>query len=526
VNLFKAASTVSLFTLASRITGLGRELCMAHYLGVGVVTDAFNVAFRIPNLLRRLFAEGAFTQAFVPVLAQTRAQEGNQATLELAARVALLLCSVLLGISFLGILGAPLWVWAMASGLQKTPHTFELTILLTRCLFPYIFFISLVALLSGVLNVWQRFAIPAVTPVLLNLSMMAGTVYGVPYLAQHGLEPALGLAGGVLLGGLLQLGLQIGMLHRLGLWLPQGWRAILTGRLLRAAWQDPRPRRIARLMTPALLGVGVAQISLLINTQIASYLGPGCVSWLSYADRLMEFPTALLGVALGVVLMPQLARAKAHGDSTRYRQLLDWGLKWVAILGLPCALALGLLAQALVSTLYYHGAFSSHDVHETALAVSAYGMGLLGLVGIKVLAPGYYANQDLKTPVRIAVFILVLTQVLNGLFVPWFNQAGLALSIGLGAVMNAGLLLRGLIVRGHYRFEKDWLVFMRQIAGGNLVLFFAWMYIQGQIDWLHLSSSWRLGALTLVTLASLGLYGGTLFILGFRWRPFLNLMRE
>ncbi|MEY3462033.1 MAG: murein biosynthesis integral rane protein MurJ, partial [Pseudomonadota bacterium] len=301
---------------------------MASTFGASAMTDAFNVAFRIPNLFRRLFAEGAFSQAFVPVLAATKAREGEEATRLLVDKVASLLVGALLLTCVLGVAGAPVLVWAMASGLQQSPRGFEAAVFMTRWMFPYIGFMSLVALSAGVLNTWKRFAVPAATPVLLNLSMIAAAWLGAPWLKTQGVEPIYALGAGVMLGGLLQLGVQIPALLRLGM-LP---RINLRMAGVRAAWDDPATRSIARLMLPALLGVSVAQISLLINTQIASHLQTGSVSWLTYADRLMEFPTALLGVALGVVLMPQLAAARAANDTQKYSAMLDWGLRLVVLL--------------------------------------------------------------------------------------------------------------------------------------------------------------------------------------------------
>ncbi|MGL4807961.1 MAG: murein biosynthesis integral membrane protein MurJ, partial [Giesbergeria sp.] len=351
MTLFKAASTVSLLTLASRVTGLVRDLLMASVFGANALTDAFNVAFRIPNLFRRLFAEGAFSQAFVPVLAATKTQYGEEATRVLIRSVATALAWALVLACVLGVLGAPVLVWLLASGLRQNPEGYDAAVLMTRWMFPYIGFMSMVALSAGVLNTWKRFAVPAATPVLLNLCMIAAAWWGAPLLAARGVEPIYAMAGGVMLGGVLQLAAQVPALHRMGL-LP---RIGVTWGAVRAAWQTEQVRRILTLMAPALLGVGVAQLSLMINTQIASYLAPGSVTWLFYADRLMEFPTALLGVALGVVLTPQLASAKAADDGARYSAMLDWGLRMVVLLAVPCAVALLTFAQPLVATLFHHG---------------------------------------------------------------------------------------------------------------------------------------------------------------------------
>ena len=520
VSLFKSASTVSLLTLASRITGLGRELLMASMFGASAMTDAFNVAFRIPNLFRRLFAEGAFSQAFVPVLAASKQQHGDAATHLLVDRVATLLAWALLLTCVLGVAGAPILVWAMASGLQKSPRGFEAAVFMTRWMFPYIAFMSLVALAAGVLNTWKRFALPAATPVLLNLSMIGAMVWGSPWFARHGLEPIYALTAGVMLGGLLQLGAQIWGLRRLGL-LPRiglGWSA------LRQAWADPGTRRIGRLMAPALLGVSVAQISLLINTQIASHLAPGSVSWLTYADRLMEFPTALLGVALGVVLTPQLAAARAAQDADRYSAMLDWGLRLVVLLALPCAVALLTFSKPLVSVLYHYGAFTERDVAQTTTALMGYGVGLLGLVAIKVLAPGFYASQDIRTPVKIAVVVLVITQLFNLALVPLLQHAGLALAIGLGALINALWLLLGLMRRGSYRPSPGWGLFLLRVVLASALLAAFLLLAGGAFDWtaMRTHSLQRIGLMALVLLGSSALYFIALRLCGTNLRQLLQ----
>jgi putative peptidoglycan lipid II flippase len=519
VSLFRSASVVSAFTLASRVTGLARELLIAALFGASALTDAFNVAFRIPNLFRRLFAEGAFSQAFVPVLAATRAEHGDERTRAAIDDVATALAAVLLLFSVLGVMAAPWLVWALASGLQQGPG-FEAAVTMTRWMFPYIGFMSMVALSAGILNTYKRFAVPAATPVLLNVSVIAAAWLGAPWLSAQGIGAIYALPAGVMLGGALQLGIQIPALRRLGM-LP---RIRLNPQALRQAWQDDATRRILRLMGPALLGVGVAQISLLINTQIASHLAAGSVSWLSYADRLMEFPTALLGVALGVVLMPQLAAAKATGDQQRYAEMLDWGLRLVLLLALPCAAALLLFAQPLVAVLYHYGAFTDRDVQQTTLSLTGYGVGLLGLVAIKVLAPGFYASQDIRTPVRIAVVVLLITQGLNLVLVPWLQHAGLALSIGLGALVNALWLLLGLLRRGSYQPQPGWLRFAVQVVVATALLSALLWWAAHHLQWVALRDQpWvRVGQMLAVLVASALLYFGVLWVLGLRLKAFLK----
>lgn len=516
MNLLRAASTVSLFTLASRITGLGRELIIAATFGASAWTDAFNVAFRIPNLLRRLFAEGAFSQAFVPILAATRSRDGDEATQRLIDAVATVLFWLLLLLSVLGVVFAPAVVWLMASGLEA----FDDAVVMTRLMFPYIACMSLVALSAGVLNTWKRFAIPAVTPVLLNLCVIGAAWLLVPRFRAWGIEPVYALGVGVMAGGIAQLALQVPALMRIGA-LPRIGVSVAN---MRAALNHPGLRRILQLMLPALLGVSVAQLSLLINTQIASHVGVGAVSWLTYADRLMEFPTALLGVALGVVLLPQLSAAQAIDDGLAYSGLLDWGLRLVVLLALPCAMALIVFPTPLVASLYNYGAFGSQDVQMTVLALMGYGIGLMGLVGVKVLAPGFYARQDIKTPVRIAIAMLVLTQLMNVAFVPWLGHAGLALSIGLAALCNAALLLIGLRRKGLYTPLPGWPGFGWRVGVATALMGAGLAWAERTIDWVALGAQplERIGVLALSLLGAAVVYFGALLALGLPLRQFMR----
>ena len=514
MNLFKAASTVSLLTLASRITGLVREQLIAAAFGASAATDAFNVAFRIPNLLRRLFAEGAFSQAFVPVLAATRERDGDAATHKLIDAVASILAFALVLTCVAGMAGAPVLVWMIGSGLKE----FDLAATMTRWMFPYIAFMSMVALSAGILNTWKRFAVPAVTPVLLNLAVIAAAWWGAPLFARWGLNPVLALAAGVMLGGTLQAAIQIPALRAIGC-MPRfsfGFAA------LRGAWRHPGVKRVLGLMAPALLGVSVAQISLLINTQIASHVGVGAVSWLTYADRLMEFPTALLGVALGVVLLPQLSAAQARQDMQAYSDMLDWGLRVLVLLALPCAVALIVFPKALVAVLFHYGQFQPQDVTQTTRALMGYGVGLMGLVGVKVLAPGFYARQDIRTPVRIAIVVLIATQAMNTVLVPWLGHAGLALSIGLGALLNASWLLVGLRRGKVYQPRPGWRVFLLRVllACAALGALLAWA--ARAIDWITLQAQWaqRAGWMAAVLGGAALLYFAVLLLCGLRLSHF------
>lgn len=514
MSMLRAAATVSSLTLLSRITGLARDILIARAFGAGALTDAFWVAFRIPNLLRRLFAEGAFAQAFVPILGEVRQQHESEAVKTLLDRVAITLFLVLSLTTILGIIGAPWVVMAMASGLTE-PHRaadFESAVWMTRIMFPYIICMSLVAFASGVLNTWRRFAVPAFTPVLLNLSMIGSSLL----ISDWFTKPIYALAAGVMLGGLCQLAVQWWALSRLGL------RPRLVGPI-QPALKDPLVRRIMKQMLPATLGVSVAQISLLINTNIATWLTPGSVTWLSFADRLMEFPTALIGVALGTVLLPSLSKAHAQPDNQHhYSQLLDWGLRLMLLLGLPAALCMVLMSEALVATLFHYGAFSAADVSQTRLAVMAYSVGLVGLLTIKILAPGFYAKQDIRTPVKIAIVILILTQLLNVVLVPALAHAGLALAIGIGACLNALALYVGLRRKGIYQPGGGWFAFFLRQACGLITMAIPLWYASSHLDWMGLQSTpWLRVVWLFAVLSAAGFtYLATLWVLGMRLKHF------
>ena len=516
MNLLRAASTVSLLTLGSRVTGLFSQLMIASMFGAGAWTDAYQAAFRIPNMLRRLFGEGAFSQAFVPILGESRVREGDEATSRLISAVATILFWALLATCVIGVVASPWVVWLMASGLAR----FDDAVLMTRIMFPYIGFISLVALSAGILNTWRHFAVPAASPVLLNLSLIGCGWWLAPVFERWHIPGIYAMAAGVMLGGILQLAVQvpvlwkIGQLPRIGL----GWKSI------RAAWVHPGVHRVLRQMGPALIGVSVAQFSLFINTQIASHLAVGSISWLGYADRLMEFPTALLGVALGVVLIPQLSSAQGRGDSEAYSGLLDWGMRIVVMLALPCAVALLVFPKPLVAVLFHRGAFGEADVQQTVAALMGYGVGLMGLVGIKILAPGFYARQDIRTPVTIAVSVLVLTQLMNLVLVPVFAHAGLALSIGIGALINVGWLFIGLRRCGAYRPAPGWAGFLARVVVSTALLGALLAFANQRIDWIGLQAhGWqRAGWLALCLTGAGLLYFGSLLALGLKLRQFVR----
>ncbi|HSQ06165.1 MAG TPA: murein biosynthesis integral membrane protein MurJ [Chromatiaceae bacterium] len=494
-------------TLISRILGFVRDLVVARIFGADAATDAFFVAFRIPNLMRRLFAEGAFSLAFVPVLSEYRAKRAPAELRRFLDDTAGTLGLALLLITVLGILGAPLLVLAFAPGFADDPGQRVLAADMLRLTFPYVLFISLTALAGGILNTFGRFGVPAFTPVLLNLVLIACALW----LAPHMERPIVALAWGVLIAGVVQLAFQVPFLARLGL-LPRP----------RFNPRDPGVRRMLGLIGPSLLGVSVAQINMLLSTLLASFLAAGSISWLYYADRLMEFPLGVLGVAMGTVMLPKLSREHVGQSSEAFSRTLDWALRWVLLLGLPAALGLALLAGPLFVTLFYSDAFGITDVHMAGQALTAYGFGVLGFLGVMVLAPGYYARQQTRAPVRIALVSMLVNLILS-LALMWpLGHAGLALATTLAALVNAGLLLRGLRLDGVYRPRPGWRRLLAQGFGAGLVmaLLLTWACPPTEA-WLALGHGTR--ALELLTWIGLGAlaYGVSLLALGLRPRDLM-----
>jgi putative peptidoglycan lipid II flippase len=506
MNLLRVLAAVSSLTMVSRVLGYARDFLIARIFGASLATDAFFVAFKIPNLLRRMFAEGAFSQAFVPILSEFRNRQPAEATRTLIDSVATLLFLALMGTAALGIAVAPLIVHVTAPGFAADPAKFELTVTMLRITFPYIGFISLVALAAGILNTWGRFSVPAITPALLNVSFIVAALY----FAERFDPPVVALAWAVFAGGALQLAFQVPFLLKLRL-LPR-WRLDFS---------HPGLRRVLLLMAPAAFGVSVSQISLLINQVFASFLPTGSVSWLYYADRLMELPAGVLGVALGTILLPSLSKYHAQADPGGYARLLDWGLRLTVLLAVPAAAALAVLALPLISSLFLYGRFAAEDAWMTRQALMAYSLGLVGMILVKILAPGFYARQNVVMPVKIGVATLVATQAMNLAFVGPLRHAGLALSIGLGACLNAGLLFYFLRRGGIYAPQPGWAVFLLKVGASvglmSVVLFAA----MGDPGW-WISAPWEKKLAAMLGLVALGTaaYGICLAAFGFRPRHF------
>ncbi|AKJ42448.1 murein biosynthesis integral membrane protein MurJ [Pragia fontium] len=506
MNLLKSLAAVSSMTMVSRVLGFARDAIVARAFGAGMATDAFFVAFKLPNLLRRIFAEGAFSQAFVPILAEYKTQHGEEATRTFISYVSGLLTLVLALVTFLGIVAAPWVIWVTAPGFSDEPEKFALTTELLRITFPYILLISLASLAGAILNTWNRFSVPAFAPTLLNVSMIGFALFGAPYFD----PPVVALAWAVVVGGILQLLYQLPHLKKIGMLV-----------LPRINLKDSGVWRVMKQMGPAILGVSVSQISLIINTIFASFLASGSVSWMYYADRLMELPSGVLGVALGTILLPSLAKSFSSGNSEEYSSLMDWGLRLCFLLALPCSVALGVMSEPLIKSLFQYGQFSAHDAAMTRQALIAYSIGLMGLILVKVLAPGFYSRQDIKTPVRIAIFTLCATQLMNLAFIGPLKHAGLALSIGIAACINAGLLYWQLHKRQYFQPKAGWGSFFLKLIAALLVMTAAligMMYVMPA--WDEGNMLMRILRLLLVVVVGVVAYFGTLAALGFRIRDF------
>ncbi|MFW5451692.1 MAG: murein biosynthesis integral membrane protein MurJ [Methylophagaceae bacterium] len=453
-KLFKSTAVVSSMTFISRILGFIRDIVIARLFGAGLGADVFFVAFKIPNFLRRLFAEGAFSQAFIPVLAEYR-QRGDRDLKDLIASTSGTLAGILFIITAIGVIAAPLLIMVFAPGFIDDPHKIGLAGDLLKITFPYIFFISLTGLAGAILNSFGKFAGPAFTPVFLNISLIVSALW----LSPHFAEPVTALAWGVFVGGVVQLLFQIPFLINIGQLPKPRW-----------GWQDSGVQKIIKLMIPAMFGVSVAQINLLLDTLLASFLVTGSISWLYYSDRLVEFPLGVFGIALSTVILPSLSKKHATASKAEFSHTIDWALRWVFIIGTPAAIGLIWLAEPLLLSLFQYGAFTPDDAHQASLSLMAYGLGLLPFIFIKVLAPGYFARQDTKTPVKIGIIALVTNMVLNIILMIQYAHVGLALATSLSAMLNAGLLYVGLRKIGVYQPDVGWGRFAIKLLLANVSL--------------------------------------------------------
>lgn len=500
-GLFSSSTIVSAMTMLSRVLGLARDVLIANYLGAGSSADAFFVAFKVPNFLRRLFAEGAFSQAFVPVLSEYK-KEGKVAVRELLRPVTGVLGFTTGLLCALAILFAPTVAWIFAPGFGDQPEKMALTAQMMRITFPYLFFVSLMACASGVLNTYKIFAPSAFAPVLLNLCLIFGLVVMSPMLD----FPSMALAWAVAIAGLLQLLLHLAFLAKmdLGVWPSFGWR-------------HPGLKKIMVLMAPALFGVSVSQINLLLDTVLASFLVDGSVSWLYYADRLVELPLGVFGIAIATVILPHLSAQHVDSSSAGFQGTLDWAIKWVLVLGTPAAFAMVLLAEPILVTLFYYGEFSTSDVQQSALALQAYSLALLPFMLIKVLATGYFSRQDTRTPVKIGIIAMVVNMIANLSLIWSFQHVGLALATAISASLNGVLLYRGLARAKVYNLSHQTAIFFGKVIGASLVMVVVLRFFDLALaDWIEFSLWGRLARLCGLVVLGLLAFMGSLGLLGIR----------
>lgn len=505
-GLLRSSGVVGVMTMLSRVLGLVRDMVIARYFGAGTGADAFFVAFKIPNFLRRLFAEGAFSQAFVPVLSSYREGQSMSDVRRLVNAVAGTLGLVLLGITTVAMIGSPLLTWVFAPGFSDEPEKFALAADMLRITFPYLLLISLTAFAGAILNSYDRFAVPAFTPVLLNLVMIGAAIFLSPLMD----TPVMALAWGVFLAGALQLFFQLPFLMRLGL-MPRP----------KVDYRNEGVRRVLRLMAPALFGVSVSQLNLLLDTVLASFLQTGSVSWLYYSDRLSELPLGVFGVAIGTVILPNLSRKHAAEAPGQFAATVDWAIRAVLLIGVPAALALCLLAEPLLATLFHYGEVTDRDVVMSAQSLRAYSLGLLAFMLIKVLAPGFFARQDTRTPVRIGVIAMVSNMVFNLALIVPLAHAGLALATSLSAWLNATLLWRNLWREGAWQRQAGWLRFLAQLAAANAALAAVILLLGAPVSqWLAMTGMERAQAMAMLVGSGVVAYFAVLALVGVRVRHF------
>jgi len=510
MGLFRSTAIVSSMTMVSRVFGLLRDMVFTRIFGADAGTDAFLVAFKIPNFLRRLFAEGAFSQAFVPVLSGVKTDEGDEAVSDLVRHTLGTLAGILFFLTVFAAIAAPILVMIFAPGFIDQPEKFALTTDMLRITFPYIMFMSLTALSAGILNSYGKFAVPAFTPVLLNLSLIAAAIWLAPLME----VPIMALAWGVFIAGTVQLAFQIPFILKLGLLRWPRW-----------GWKHSGVRKILKLMLPGIFGSSVMQINLLFDTLIASFLVSGSVTWLYLSDRMVELPLGIFGIALATVILPNLSKKHTEGEPEAFSHMLDWALRWVMVIALPAAVALAVLAGPILSTLFLYGDFKAMDVEMAAISLLVYSAGLIGFIVVKVLAPGYFARQDTKTPVKVGLIAMVANMAMNVMFVVPMLQlgwsaphAGLALATSISSFINAGLLYRGLKKAGVYSPQTGWLKLLVQTGFAVTVMGILVYLAAGELSfWIEASASQRILQLSWIIPMGGASYFAMLWLSGVRF---------
>ena len=504
-QLLKSGIIVSSMTLLSRLLGLVRDIVMTYVLGAEWATDVFLVAQKIPNFLRRLFAEGAFSQAFIPVLSEYQTNNSADQVKKLISETAGTLSAILLVVAVIGVIGSPLLVSIFGPGFVGKEQEFELASLLLKITFPYILFISLTAFAGSILNSVGRFGVPAFTPVLLNLSIISAAVIVSPALPD---KTATAMAWGVFVAGISQLLLQLPFLWREGLLVRPRW-----------GWQSDGVQKILILMGPALFGVSVGQINLLLDTILASFLKTGSITWLYVSDRMLEFPLGIFGIAISTVILPSLSRQHASENKDEFNLTFNWGLRLVFLIGIPAAIGLFFMAEPIILTVFQNGKFTQNDAYLASLSLKAYIIGLMGFMLIKVLATGFYSRQDTKTPVKIGIIAMVTNMIFNlVLFFP-LQHVGLALATSISAILNATLLFINLRKKGVFIPDGRWKLWFSKLAIANLFLlgfiFFAMSAIE---NWQAWGIGERIKHMLWLISGSIGVYAISLFLLGVKMR--------
>ncbi|TQV86405.1 murein biosynthesis integral membrane protein MurJ [Aliikangiella coralliicola] len=505
-QLLKSGIIVSSMTFLSRILGLVRDIVMANLLGATWVTDVFLVAQKIPNFLRRLFAEGAFSQAFVPVLSEYQTNRELQEVKKLIAETAGTLGLVLSAVAFIGVIGSPLLVSLFGPGFVGKPDEFALASLLLKITFPYILFISLTAFCGSILNSVGRFAIPAFTPVLLNISMISAAIIVSPALPD---ATAMALAWGIFAAGVAQLLFQLPFLWREGLLVKPKW-----------GWRSDGVQKILTLMGPALFGVSVAQINLLLDTVIASFLEKeGSITWLYYSDRMLEFPLGIFAIAISTVILPSLSRQHVSNNAEDFNQTMNWGLRLVFLIGIPATIGLFMMSEPIILSVFQHGEFSLQSAHSTSLSLKAYIIGLLGFMLVKVLATGFFSRQDTKTPVKTGIIAMVTNMVFNLILFYPLEHVGLALATAISGLVNSSLLFINLRRAGVFKSDGRWKVWFIKLACANLVLIGFITAFMGDIElwqgWTMFERGWHMAVLVI---GAVGVYALSLIIFGVRMK--------
>ena len=502
--LLASGAVVSAMTMLSRVLGLVRDVVIANLLGASLAADVFLFAQKIPNFLRRLFAEGAFAQAFVPVLKDIQQNDTRAILHQFINRVAGTLAIILMIVAVLGVVGSKGLVSTFGFGFINQPVKFALANDLLKITFPYIFFISLAGFCGALLNSVQRFAVPAFAPVLLNVSIICSALFFAPGMD----EPGRALAWAILIAGVLQLAIHIPFLWREQLLPKPQW-----------GWSDPGVKRVIKLMVPALFGVSVAQINLLIDTMLATSLVTGSISWLYYSDRLLEFPLGVFGIAIATVILPSLSQQMAERSESAYQKTLDWGLRSILIIGFPAMLGLAILAEPLMLSIFQHGNFSNQDAYKASLSLAAYSLGLPFFMLIKVLATAFYARQDTKTPVKIGIISMTLNIVLNLLLYKPFGHVGLALATSLAAIVNCALLYYKLRSKQYFSLLQGWPKFLLQLLLACTVMVLLLFGFSENISyWQTMGTLGRISYLLVIIGLAMLVYVGTLFVSGLRYR--------